>query len=105
MNETAIKAMIMKLLTQVRGSYFWRNAASAFGRAGASDILGLVNGRFVAIEVKTPEAYRKLNQGATASQMAFIANIKNNGGVAAVVCSVEQVRELLIREFGPDIFS
>lgn len=57
---------------------------------GVSDCLGILpDGRFLALEVKAPKGYP------TKEQKEFVANIIKNGGVAAVVRSVQEVEELL----------
>lgn len=57
---------------------------------GLSDILGqLVDGRFLAIEVKATSGR------ATKDQAAFIDTVKRSGGVAFVARSVSQVFEVL----------
>lgn len=52
------------------------------GRGGA-DLIGLVDGRFIALEVKTG------NAKATKEQKMFLDLIRANGGYAVVVRSVE----------------
>jgi hypothetical protein len=63
-------------------------AASRFGRAGVSDILACINGRFIAIEVKA-------GTKATALQELFILNVQKAGGLGAVCYGVEDVKKLL----------
>lgn len=58
-------------------------------KAGVSDILGIINGRFVAIEVKTPTG--RLSK----SQAKFLDEVKNNGGLTLVARSVEDVQIFL----------
>ena len=52
---------------------------------GVSDIIGIYNGRFLAIEVKRPGA--KLAN----AQADFIAKVSANGGIAFVARSVDDV--------------
>ena len=60
---------------------------------GVSDILGVLpNGRFLAIEVKTPNSSRSNKTYASDNQKFFIANIKANGGLAFIARSVEDVQ-------------
>ena len=57
---------------------------------GQSDILGILpDGRFLALEVKAPKGYP------TKEQKEFISNINQRNGVASVVKSVDEVKELL----------
>ena len=58
---------------------------------GASDILGIYNGKFLAIEVKTPQRRRSVSE----EQHAFMERVKEEGGIAFVATSIEDVeREL-----------
>lgn len=60
---------------------------------GVADILGVLpNGRFLAIEVKTPNSSRSNKTYATDNQKFFIANIKANGGLAFIARSVDDVK-------------
>ena len=54
--------------------------------AGTSDIIGIYNGRFIALEVKKPETRKRV----TEKQTEFLATIKQHGGIAAVVTSPEE---------------
>ena len=56
---------------------------------GSADIIGLCRGRFVALEVKTP--------GVTTPQVQknFIRMVREQGGIAGVVRSVEDATRLL----------
>jgi len=61
-----------------------------FGFPGCSDIIGqLKDGRFLAIEVKSPVGR------ATEAQDAFLALVATHGGVAGVVRSVESLITVL----------
>lgn len=87
--EGKVKDAIKKYLKQAYPeAVVYMPAASRFGRAGVSDILACVKGRFVAIEVKA-------DTKATALQELFINNIKKAGGIGAVCYNVEDVVELL----------
>lgn len=93
-NETSIKKDIMRYLYTQRG-HWWRSGATSYGRSGVSDILGTYYGMTVAIEVKTPEAFRKKDSGRTKNQTEFLNSVIAAGGIGATVCSVRQVSELL----------
>lgn len=57
---------------------------------GGSDIIGITpDGRFLAIEVKTPTGR------ATSEQLAFIETVKAQGGVAGIARSVEDALQLI----------
>ncbi len=86
-----------------KGYFFWRNNstglfdpfAGTFRRKGKyqvlgiSDILGLINGRFVAIEIKSE------NGKVSFYQQEFIDNINDNGGCAFIARSIEDVEKNL----------
>lgn len=56
---------------------------------GVSDIIGIYKGRFLAIEVKKPGAKP------TNHQWNFLKAVHENGGIALVARSVEDVAEIL----------
>jgi hypothetical protein len=67
---------------------------SQFGEAGVSDLLCVLDGRFIAVEVKAPESYggsidRAVHEGPTLKQTAFLRRVVKAGGIGAVVASVE----------------
>jgi len=104
-SEHAIMNAIIDLL-RYENYYVWRNNTGAqkhtyngrerwvrFGKPGFSDIFAVQpkTGRFIALEVKTP----RTKNSATRFQLDFIQRIKDQGGIAAVVCSAEEVIALL----------
>lgn len=73
---------------------------SAYSEAGVSDLLCVLDGVFVACEVKAPESYggsveRAVLEGPTIKQDAFIDRVIRAGGIACVVATVEQFLETL----------
>lgn len=60
---------------------------------GVSDILACIDGRFVAIEVKTPKGRLSPDQD------KFIMQVNLMGGLAFKATSVTQVQETLIEHF------
>lgn len=58
---------------------------------GSPDLVGVLNGRFFALEVKRPGNH------AEPHQEAFLAMIRLNGGFACVVHSIEEARAAVIR--------
>lgn len=75
-------------------SMFWKEA-SGFGYqiSGLPDICGIINGRFYAFEVKRP-----LLGKVTPVQEKRIEEIRAAGGVAEVVCFVEEVKVIIKHE-------
>ena len=77
---------------------------------GVSDILGLYQGRFLAIEVKRPSVSRKTGQfiyrtqeelikKASSGQVSFIDQINKSGGCAFMADSLEVVQEQMLLYF------
>lgn len=66
-----------------------RKSHSEFVINGVSDILGIMRGRMIAFEVKNASGRPR------PEQLVFIARIQKLGGVAAIVRSVEDVRQAL----------
>jgi penicillin-binding protein-related factor A (putative recombinase) len=75
-----------------------------------SDILGLYQGRFLAIEVKRPSVSRKTGQfiyrtqeelikKASPGQVSFIDQINKSGGCAFLADSLEVVKEQMLLYF------
>jgi Holliday junction resolvase len=89
MPEKSVVTSILRYLKTVPGCFCWKEHGGMYGTAGIPDIIDCVNGRFVALEVKTPSGK------ATKLQEATIKKILKAGGVAAVVRSVDEVRAIL----------
>lgn len=77
---------------------------SQYGEAGVSDLLCVLDGVFIACEVKAPESYsvkgqpsveKALSEGPTIKQRAFVARVVKAGGVGGFAASVEQFMEML----------
>lgn len=91
--ESAIKDKIMAYLKTLRPrGWFFKTFGSAFQAKGLPDIIGVYDGRFVALEVKRPRVGR-----VTALQQATINHINAAGGVACIVTSVDEAREIIGR--------
>ena len=101
--EYLVEHQILTYLSKTGIGYFWKNTsagfhdgvkwrkhASPFAINGTSDILGLTKtGRMIALEVKDLAA-------PTPEQLAFIKKVQANGGLGAVVRSVDQTKEFLV---------
>ena len=89
---------------RVRGIYCWRNNVGAtkignrymsFGMPGSSDILGILpNGKFLAVECKKEKGGILSDK-----QVEFLNRIKENGGVAVVVHSVNELEKIITSTF------
>ena len=63
-----------------------------FGEPGISDLIGILcDGRFLAIEVKTPQRRKRVSP----AQKEFLDTINIAGGVGFVACSIEDVESNL----------
>lgn len=77
-----------------------KHHGSPYAEAGVSDLLHVLRGVFVAVEVKAPESYggsveRALAEGPTLKQRAFVARVAKAGGVAGFAATVGQYMALL----------
>jgi penicillin-binding protein-related factor A (putative recombinase) len=86
MTETELTRVIRRVLKTI-GVYCWKQWQGPMSQPkGVSDIIGCWNGRFLAIEVKTPAGR------VTDDQRKFLGRIRNHGGIAFVVArSVDDV--------------
>ena len=97
MKEKTIVNNISAYLKTVPNCFFWKEHGGMYGTAGIPDIIGCVKGRFFGFEVKNETGQP------TALQSATIRKIKEAGGVAVVVRSVDEVRTVLASHGGvPD---
>lgn len=96
MTESALKDRIMKVLRNVPDSTWFRPGAGPYGKAGVADILGCVDGLFVAIEVKRPGAYSSPHDGLSGPQRNFLSNIDACGGYTAVIDSIDGAQKVVV---------
>lgn len=71
-----------------------------YGEVGVSDLLCVLDGVFIACEVKAPESYsnsveRALEKGPTVKQRLFVGRVLKAGGCAGFAATVEQFMETL----------
>jgi len=88
--EAAVKANVRKILDSL-GIYYFMPPGVGFGRAGIPDIIGCMNGRFIAIECKAGKGK------ATALQERELIAICNHGGftfIAREDC-LDELKQLL----------
>lgn len=84
-------SITQSIIRYCRGREWWHYKVwgSAFARAGVPDLIVCVRGAFVALEVKREGGHpSKL-------QLFEIKNIRDSGGVAEVVYSLEKAKEIL----------
>jgi penicillin-binding protein-related factor A (putative recombinase) len=68
----------------------WRKQ-NGYNMLGMSDIIGIYNGKFLAIEVKAPGRIKNVSE----NQTIFLENVKKYGGISIIVDSCEKVVEEL----------
>ena len=88
MLEKQIQKKILKYLKSKGGIWIKINQGM-FAIAGISDILGCFHGFFFALEVKRPQGKM------TRRQQMFQIAVKKAGGIAEVVTSVNDTREII----------
>ena len=99
MKENNIQALCRMEASRL-GALIWRNNVGKLqdktGRwvtyglcVGSADLIGIYRGKFLAIEIKMP------GKKTTKEQEIFLQAIRNNGGIAGVVHSPEDVESLL----------
>ena len=91
MKEKAIEKRIKEYLKTIDGLFYWKVFSGMYCTAGIPDIVICYKGQFIALEVKAPDGKP------TALQVATIKRIRKAGGVAEVVRSVEEVREVITK--------
>jgi hypothetical protein len=104
--EADIQQTIRLALGLEPGLVLWRNQVGVavfegpvsrytvpygLGGKGGSDLVGLLNGRFIALEIKCPGGR------VSAEQLGFIDCVRSNGGFAAIVHDVTEARAAIER--------
>ena len=89
MKESQLIQSIRKYLATLPECFFWKEHGGQYGTAGIPDIIVCYKGRFYGLEAKVGK-----NQP-TCLQAATIEQIRHAGGVAAVVRSVDEVKEIM----------
>lgn len=87
--EQNIQTSIMNYISSIGGLPIKFNNMGIYAKAGVSDILACIKGRFVAIEVKRP------GNKPTAVQLQFIAAVNNIGGLAFWADNLQDVKDKL----------
>ena len=89
--ESVIVRSILNHLKSMPDCFAWKEHGGMYGTAGIPDIICCIGGRFFAFEVKNEKGT------VTKLQEATIDKIKAAGGNAAVVRSVEDVKQVVGR--------
>lgn len=91
--ESGIQVDIRLALGRIDGLVLWRNNCGyddarrvryGVGNPGGADLIGMYNGRFVAIEIKTPIGKQ------TEEQRMFQRLVESKGGIYVVLRSVDE---------------
>ena len=89
MKEADIVRAILAYLKTLPLCFCWKEHGGMYGTAGIPDIIACIGGRFFGFEAKTDTGKP------TKLQEATIRKINDSGGVAAIVRSVEDVKQVL----------
>lgn len=87
--EQNIQTSIMNYISSIGGLPIKFNNMGIYAKAGVSDILACIKGRFVAIEVKRP------GNKPTAVQLQFIEAVNSIGGLAFWADNLQDVKDKL----------
>lgn len=88
MREAAIVAAIVREFRHA-GGFVEKTHGNDYTRIGMPDLVGCFRGRYIAIEVKAP------GKKATPAQLRVLEEIRAAGGLAYVMDSVDEVRQLI----------
>lgn len=88
LTERDLTKGILQLL-RVHNVWAWKHWSGPMSNHGIADILGCYQSKFLAIEVKTDR------NTISPAQQRFLANVRDQGGIAFVARSVEEVIEKL----------
>lgn len=104
LTEKDIETSILVFLNKIHGCFAWKNQSvgiydnkkqifrkskNPFCINGVSDILGIFNGKLLAIEVKKPGGILSKEQD------IFIQKINKIGGISGVCYSVDDAKKLI----------
>ena len=98
MSETHLQTRIRRAILQhFPGSWMVKIHGGPMQAAGIPDLIGCVEGRFVALEVKLPGGKHPVSP----LQTQVLRQIKRAGGVARVVTSEEDALSILSESYAP----
>ena len=89
MKEKDVVDSIKEYLQTIPNIFFWKEHGGQFGTAGIPDLIVCYKGRFISFEVKKPGGKPTLLQKLTLNK------IERAKGIAKIVTSVEQVKEII----------
>ena len=80
----------MKKLRSLRIGWFTKIVAFGYAKGGVPDILGCIRGKFVAIELKSPEVKDPI-KALDPTQALIIAIIRHHGGPVLVSNNLQEI--------------
>ena len=89
MTESQLVNKIKAYLKTLDNCFFWKEHGGAYGKAGIPDIIVCYKGQFVGLECKVGK------NKPTVLQELTIRQIRSAGGIAEVVRSVEEVKQII----------
>ena len=89
MKEKEVVDSIKDYLKTIPNIFYWKEQGGQFGTAGIPDIIICYKGRFIALEVKRPGGKPTLLQKITLNK------IEKANGIAKIVTSLEQVKQII----------
>lgn len=89
MKEQTIVDKIKAYLKTIPNLFFWKEHGGQYGTAGIPDIIVCYKGKFISFECKLPERKPTLLQAIT------LRKIMLAGGIAVVVTSLDQAKEII----------
>jgi hypothetical protein len=94
--ENKAKAQIKKYLDTLAPNLFYFSVpVGPHSRAGISDIICCYQGKFLSIEVKSIEAYKRKEHGRSPAQSKFCMDVYYAGGHALTSCAPEGIKEYI----------
>lgn len=94
MKESDLIKSIITYLRTLPGCFCWKEHGGMYGTAGIPDIICCLHGRFIAFEAKVP------GNRPTRLQESTIGKIRDAGGTAVVVYSLDDVRRSVSEAIG-----
>jgi hypothetical protein len=92
--ESALQKRVLKRL-EAFGGFWSKTWGGPYARPGVFDIVGCLNGCFVAIELKAPGKYKTPTAGLTPAQWNYLSQVRHNGGYALVEDNEERLFQAL----------
>jgi len=94
MKEKELQKRVNKFLSQIPGLWFYHPRETKKGTDGLPDIIGCFNGRFFAIELKTPEL-KDAEKGLRPEQIKIIDQIRKAKGKVLITNNFDDVVDFI----------